>query len=1727
MHLVVARIYATEKIHGKTRYIFSWLALAGLDSHSLAHHDTLGASAAKPQECGHQQKWSTARFRASFNGVTVSLRTYPLTPVQHGMLFHHLRDPHSGNDVEQMVVTLPERVDAERLRRAWETLHTRHAAMRTAFCWQGLARPQQEEHANVPLAWSEYSGWSAERFAQFLSEDRRAGFDFAAAPLHRLALVELADSDYRLVWTFSHAIIDGNVFAQLVQEVFSVYDGSVLGEAPAPYADYVAWADARIATQRERAREFWRAQLEGASATPLPLSARGSGRAEHEVALSRAESDALRATGLALGTMVHAAWAFVLSRHANTSDVIIGSTRACRRNTVPHAQTMVGACINSVPLRVRMHGTVREWLAALRAQQDAVREYELTPLVEVQSASGLSPLFETLVVFNTARVQALLQGEAWSRRRVDFLEQTNSPLTLFAYAEPALWLKLAFDRARIDDATAARLVAHVHEVLQALPGVLDQPLTALPPVCRADAAAWAAYNADTAVPAQIRCVHAQFAEQAARTPHAVALVFGSQQLTYRELDARANALAHTLRAQGVQADAPIGLFLPRSLEMVIAQLAILKAGGAYLPLDPSYPRVRLAMMVRDAAPKVIVTHQALVAELPEHHASVVMVGPEQATAAPTDTATPASLAYVIFTSGSTGRPKGVMVEHRNVANFFAGMDARLGTAPGTWLAVTSISFDISVLEILWTLCRGYKVVLQAESHRLAMASVAQRPRMDFSLFYFAADAAQDDNNKYRLLIEGAKFADTHEFTAVWTPERHFHAFGGLYPNPSVTSAALAMVTTRVSLRAGSVVLPLHSPLRVAEEWSVVDNLSGGRVGLSFASGWHANDFALAPHNYAERKRVFVESVATVRKLWRGEAVETQSGNGEKIEVRVLPRPVQVEPPMWITAATSTDSFRLAGELGANLLTNLLGQKVEELGAKIAAYRQARRAHGHASDGIVSLMLHCFVGADGTHVRETIREPFLRYLRTSTDLIQKARWEFPAFASAPGAAPRELSEDEMQVLHDHAFERYVGTSGLFGTVEECLPMIARLAAIGVNEVACLVDFGVPTDAVLASLTHLNRLREICAVAEVGEASIAEQLSQHAVTHFQCTPSLARVVPKEALGGLQTMLVGGEALPPDLAQSLRRGLNGRLLNMYGPTETTVWSACAEVDDGAVTLGQPLAHQTLQALDEAMQPVPIGAIGEVYIGGAGVVRGYFGRDDITRERFIDAAQTRVYRTGDLARLSNGALEFFGRADGQVKIRGYRIELGEIESAMLALPQVHAAAAIVREDTPGDKRIVAYVVSGDAPAEHWKKLWDETYRASDADDDSLNLAGWRSSFDGQPIPEPEMQDWIDLTVSRIRAQGAGKVLEIGCGTGLLLFRVAPHVAHYHGVDFSLESVERVRAGIAKRGWRHASVEVAAADALQAIADVSVDLVVINSVAQYFPDVGYFLRVIKEAERVLVPGGVLFVGDVRGLPKLDEFHQAVARFQAPEASDGEIRELAAQRRARDAELVLDPALFAALEAFDAQVLAKESRYLNEMMRFRYDVVLRKRGHPRPSATVDWTRFANTPARTASDLESTLREHLRSLLPDFMVPSAFVSLTAMPLTPNGKIDRKALPAQQQQGAGACYRAPSDDLEQSLATIWQTLLRTERVGATANFFDLGGNSLLMVQAHERIRSTLSVPVTLVDLFRFPTIAALAGHLRGLAGTTRADTAAKQPDAAARGDARRAAMLRRKS
>jgi natural product biosynthesis luciferase-like monooxygenase protein/non-ribosomal peptide synthase protein (TIGR01720 family) len=549
----------------------------------------------------------------------------------------------------------------------------------------------------------------------------------------------------------------------------------------------------------------------------------------------------------------------------------------------------------------------------------------------------------------------------------------------------------------------------------------------------------------------------------------------------------------------------------------------------------------------------------------------------------------------------------------------------------------------------------------------------------------------------------------------------------------VTSAAIAAITERVGIRAGSVVLPLHSTLRVAEEWSVVDNLSRGRVGISVASGWHANDFVLAPGNYADRRERMYREVETLRRLWRGEALTCRGGEGREVAVKILPRPVQAELPVWITAAGSPETFRMAGEIGAGLLTHLLGQSVEGVAEKIAIYREAWKQHGHGpGEGHVTLMLHTFVGEDLDAVREMVREPFCSYLRTSIDLIKNfGRW------MGREIDPAQLSPDDLDALVSHAFDRYFETSGLFGTPESCLGLISQLAEAGVDEVACLIDFGVPFDAVMEGLTHLNTVRERwnaeadTSPADAGadrsaplpeEHSIAVEIARHEVTHLQCTPSMARMLTVDpealaALRGLKVLMLGGEALPVALLEQLEGTVSGRIHNMYGPTETTIWSTtyAGRARGSSVPIGRPIANTQIYLLDRRLQPVPLGVPGELFIGGDGVTRGYLRRPELTQERFIPdpfsaAPGARLYRTGDLARyLEEGDIEFLGRLDYQVKIRGHRIELGEIEARLEQHSEVREAVVVARDDETGEKRLIAYYVTKEPDQKpSWQELRD-----------------------------------------------------------------------------------------------------------------------------------------------------------------------------------------------------------------------------------------------------------------------------------------------------------------------------------------------------------------------------------------------------------------------------------
>ncbi|MCU0683077.1 MAG: LLM class flavin-dependent oxidoreductase [Polyangiaceae bacterium] len=332
-------------------------------------------------------------------------------------------------------------------------------------------------------------------------------------------------------------------------------------------------------------------------------------------------------------------------------------------------------------------------------------------------------------------------------------------------------------------------------------------------------------------------------------------------------------------------------------------------------------------------------------------------------------------------------------------------------------------------------------------------------------FMFFSDANQGNADKYRLVFEVADFGDRNGFQAIWLPERHFHPFGGIYPDPAVLAAALAARTRTIRLRSGSVVLPLHHPTAVVESWAMVDNLSRGRVDMGFASGWNPNDFVAAPENYARRRELWHEGIPLVKKLWRGEPLTLKNGKGEATEVRVYPRPIQEELDVWLVVTKSDDSFRHAGEHGYNVLTMLQGIDLPALGRKIRIYGEGRRAGGLDPDaGEVTLMLHTFVHRDRERVERAVREPFLHYIRSALT----GHLEGMAGEGRPAA-------EELSRVVEYSYRRYFETAALFGTVEDAAAVAQAARAQGVSEIACLMDFGVDHDLVRESLPYLERLK----------------------------------------------------------------------------------------------------------------------------------------------------------------------------------------------------------------------------------------------------------------------------------------------------------------------------------------------------------------------------------------------------------------------------------------------------------------------------------------------------------------------------------------------------------------------------------------------------------------------------------------------------------------------------
>ncbi len=709
-------------------------------------------------------------------------------------------------------------------------------------------------------------------------------------------------------------------------------------------------------------------------------------------------------------------------------------------------------------------------------------------------------------------------------------------------------------------------------------------------------------NDETRHPYDFRSLPQLFEAQVDRTPDATAVVFRGASITYREFNARANQLANLLIARGVTRGDIVGVLMDRSTEMLLSMYAALKAGAAYVPLDPAYPAHRLQMMAEDAQPKLILTDAGRAAHLGKLTSEVLVVDGRtfdgQSTESPDASNEPDDVAYIIYTSGSTGRPKGATVTHANIQNLFLKIDQTVdGHSPGTWLAHTSISFDISIPELFWTLTRGARVILAGSSKPKLTAETAKQSArsIDFSIVF----RREAEANASGLLDQATRFARQHGFSI----------------QPS------------------------------------------GRGDLS----------------------------AQTRSSKRSESTSC------------------------VSADDDPETFRCAAEIGSHVLTRTMGQSFESLAKNIALYRKTWTEAGHSGAGRVTVLLPTFVGADDVAVRAAVQSPMIAYLKNELPLVREAAWDYPAFLrKADEGITLEgflagITDAEVTDLVEFAFERCYATAGLFGSVAHCLPIVERLRQIDVDEIACLVDFGLSADLMLASLPQLNELkRAALGGADEDSDDFATLIEQYGVTHFQCTPPRANSMlwdarTRQAMTRLQWMIVGGEAMSEDLASQLRSTIPGRVFNVYGPTETTVWSTMHLLTEinGPVPIGKPILNTQLYVVDERQKLLPIGVPGELLIGGDGVGRGYLRRPDMTEARFLKTEYGTVYRTGDLVRLRpDGSVDFLGRLDDQVKIRGHRIELGEIEAVVETHPTVRKAVVHPQDDTAGGKRLVAYIV-------------------------------------------------------------------------------------------------------------------------------------------------------------------------------------------------------------------------------------------------------------------------------------------------------------------------------------------------------------------------------------------------------------------------------------------------
>ncbi len=674
---------------------------------------------------------------------------YRLSPLQEGVLFHTLESTGSGIYFQQYSCEFNQPIDTSQLVNAWDRVVVRHPVLRTLFTWEQRNQPLQIVRHRVSVPW-QHLDWSNQteteqeiQWSSLLQRDRDRGFELTSAPLIRLALIQLDRHHYRLLWSFHHLLLDGWSVRLILDEVALLYRQLLTGaEAPlpnaCPYARFIGWLEKRDASND---RTYWTELLKGFSSPTQPPRVGGQGTLSRGHGVESMEIDSAnlkrldnyaRGERLTLNTLVVGAWALVLGRYCNTDDVVFGATVSGRPPDLEGVETAAGLFINTLPTRVKITDDhPATWLQGIQRQQLKTREFELSALSEIQRCSELAPgtpLFQSILVFENfpPRSAAIAARAALGVSNEVFVEYSNFPLAMLVVPGDRLELILVYDRAHYDSRFSRRILEHLQSTLLNILEETTQPVSCLPIYSRDERhkllVEWNGARAD--YPSALG-IHQLIEQAVERSPHSIAVNYPQQQITYDELNRRANQLAHYIVKRGIKKGTLVPILLERSIEAVVAILGILKAGSAYVPLDPAYPSERLALLLSDLAQSesgrssILITSTRLMSEVSSGNYPALCIDGDWREIASAEEDNPqlgvddGQLVYVIFTSGTTGHPKGVLVPHASLVNSTLARQRYYSNPPERFLLLSSLATDSSVAGIFWTLVQGGTLVLPA------------------------------------------------------------------------------------------------------------------------------------------------------------------------------------------------------------------------------------------------------------------------------------------------------------------------------------------------------------------------------------------------------------------------------------------------------------------------------------------------------------------------------------------------------------------------------------------------------------------------------------------------------------------------------------------------------------------------------------------------------------------------------------------------------------------------------------------------------------------------------------------------------------------------------------------------------------------------------------------------------------------------------------------------------